>query len=111
MGLEDIAISSHQINISIKTSTAPEGQMEEQGICLKGVGQGASHLMGSPPDSNRRSTFSTSDDEYEERTMSHSQHPAAPGLQLQELIGRGAFGSVHRAVWRGMQVAVKVWLA
>ena len=90
----------------IKTSTAPDGPTQDQHICLKGVGP-ASHLMGSPPHSSSKSEFSISDNEME-ITTSRSQHAAVPGLQLQELIGRGAFGSVYRAVWRGMQVAVKV---
>lgn len=44
---------------------------------------------------------------------SHNEHsqPALEGsnrLQLSELIGRGAFGSVYRGSWKGRQAAIKV---
>ena len=38
-------------------------------------------------------------------------HTAAPGsnrMQLSELIGRGAFGSVYRGLWKGRPAAIKV---
>jgi serine/threonine protein kinase len=33
----------------------------------------------------------------------------ADEVQLRDLIGTGAFATVHRAAWRGSEVAVKVW--
>ena len=91
--------------VRIKASAVAGGLVPDQKLCLKGLVSAASQLMGSPPSGTDKSEFSSSEDEQ----LPQAEHAGAVhGLQLQELIGRGAFGSVYRAVWRGMQVAVKV---
>jgi hypothetical protein len=49
-----------------------------------------------------------SSDEDEEDHVRNTGNRLTHGLQLEELIGRGAFGSVHKAVWKGLPAAVKV---
>jgi hypothetical protein len=106
MGISDLSEDvGAAYPIDIKASAPADGDVRDQEQCLKGLTSAASQLMGSPPGSSNTSDFSSSEDEQ----MPQAEHAAAVhGLQLQELIGRGAFGSVYRAVWRGMQVAVKV---
>lgn len=91
-----------------KTQIAREEALHHQDMCLKGIDRAASHLMASPPSSMAKSDFSASEDDFNQDGLAQTGHASMSGLQLEELIGRGAFGSVYRAVWRGMQVAVKV---
>jgi predicted Ser/Thr protein kinase len=42
------------------------------------------------------------------QTLSSQVLSKEADLQLGRLIGKGGFGAVHRAVWRGSNVAVKV---
>ena len=73
---------------------------------FEAVGKGASALMLSG-DSVGQSDFSSSEEDELNGTDLTIQ--GTPGvLQIKDLIGRGAFGSVYRATWKGLPAAVKV---
>lgn len=42
------------------------------------------------------------------KAKNDSLHVDFKELQIEEMIGQGAFGTVHRAKWRGTAVAVKI---
>ena len=55
------------------------------------------------------SDFSSSEeDEMNGTDLNRTLQGAASILQIRELIGRGAFGSVYKATWKGLPAAVKV---
>ena len=55
------------------------------------------------------SDFSSSEeDEMNGTDLNRTLQGAASILQIKELIGRGAFGSVYKATWKGLPAAVKV---
>ena len=55
------------------------------------------------------SDFSSSEeDEMNGTDLNRALQGAASILQIKELIGRGAFGSVYKATWKGLLAAVKV---
>ncbi len=66
-----------------------------------------SELMVSATSSLLHSDFFSSDEDEDNGTeRGHAEYTS--NLQLDELIGRGAFGSVYKATWRGQPAAVKV---
>ena len=55
------------------------------------------------------SDFSSSEeDEMNGTDLNRTLQGAASILLIKELIGRGAFGSVYKATWKGLPAAVKV---
>ncbi len=75
---------------------------------LEAVGKGASALMQSG-DSVGHSDFSSSEeDELNGTDLTRTIQGTPSVLQIKDLIGRGAFGSVYRATWKGLPAAVKV---
>ncbi|CAL8466947.1 g6483 [Coccomyxa elongata] len=69
--------------------------------------EGPSELMVSASSSFQQSEFSSSDEDETDQGVMQTFHGTS-GLHLQELLGRGSCGSVYKAVWKGMPVAVKV---
>ena len=58
-----------------------------------------------------QSDFSSSEeDELNGTNLNRTIQGTSGGLQIKELIGRGAFGSVYKASWKGLPAAVKVHL-
>ena len=94
---------------SIVFTTLPrpveEDCLEEPSMTARS--EGPSELMVSASSSFQQSEFSSSDEDETEQGSMQTLH-ASSGLQLQELLGRGSCGSVYKAVWKGMPVAVKV---
>ena len=55
------------------------------------------------------SDFSSSEeDEMNGTDLNRTLQGVALILQIKELIGRGAFGSVYKATWKGLPAAIKV---
>lgn len=65
-----------------------------------------SELMLSATSSLLQSDFFSSDEEGGE--PDRRELDPSNALQLKELIGRGAFGNVYKATWKGLPAAVKV---
>lgn len=73
--------------------------------------EGPSELMLSASSSFQLSEFSSSDEDEGNCAGSLPAVQGASNLQLKDLLGRGSCGSVYKAVWKGLPVAVKVYLA
>ena len=54
------------------------------------------------------SRSSSSNWSHDDRPLPHSTAEGSARIQLAELIGRGAFGSVYRGCWKGRPAAIKV---
>ena len=58
-----------------------------------------------------QSDFSSSEeDELNGTDLNRTIQGTSGALQIKDLIGRGAFGSVYKASWKGLPAAVKVQL-
>lgn len=58
-----------------------------------------------------QSDFSSSEeDELNRNDLNRTIQGTSGALQIKDLIGRGAFGSVYKASWKGLPAAVKVHL-
>ncbi len=79
--------------------------LEEAGMTARS--EGPSELMVSASSSFQQSEFSSSDEDEADHGVMQTFHGTS-GLHLEELLGRGSCGSVYKAVWKGMPVAVKV---
>ncbi|GMF09633.1 unnamed protein product [Phytophthora lilii] len=66
------------------------------------AGAGAGNAAGAANNHTRRRRPKLS------KAKNDSLHVDFKELQIQEMIGQGAFGTVHRAKWRGTAVAVKI---
>lgn len=93
---------------SIMFTTLPQARedlFEEAGTTHRS--EGPSDIMLSACSSFQLSEFSSSDEDDSERGQIQASLGVS-GLQLKELLGRGSCGSVYKAVWKGLPVAVKV---
>jgi hypothetical protein len=77
------------------------GNSEEQAQPAQGAGAGAGGAVAAGNHSRRRRPKLS-------KAKNDSLHVDFKELRIEEMIGQGAFGTVHRAKWRGTAVAVKI---
>ena len=70
--------------------------------------KGASALMLSGGTGDQSDFSSSEEDELNGNDLNRTLQGAQGVLHIKDLIGRGAFGSVYRATWKGLPAAVKV---
>ena len=63
--------------------------------------------------SSRASSFNTDDDFSDDFSVDDALEQlgdGVKGVELTELVGRGAFGAVYKVIWKGRPAALKVGL-
>ncbi len=84
----------------------------ETGLFLReqyeAVRMGASALMLSGETGDHSDFSSSEEDELNGTELTQTIQGTQGVLHIKDLIGRGAFGSVYRATWKGLPAAVKV---
>lgn len=70
--------------------------------------KGASALMLSGEIGSHSDFSSSEEDEFNGTDLTRTIQATSGVLHIKDLIGRGAFGSVYRATWKGLPAAVKV---
>ncbi|KAJ8522347.1 hypothetical protein ON010_g17713 [Phytophthora cinnamomi] len=97
---EEVQAGEAAMNGEVQAALGPVGQGQGAGAGAGGGGGGTAGAAGGNHARRRRPKLS--------KAKNDSLHVDFKELQIEEMIGQGAFGTVHRAKWRGTAVAVKI---